>query len=125
MFFFTLVLFSAFYILHWDKAFAAELIISERFEGPYDLEWYDYVQWHTIPNFVDSGFNSGYGGAKSLIAKETNGCHSGSQCMKLYSPDPGGTSEFWTNTLSPAQNELWITWWEKLSSDYDINEGHK
>lgn len=102
----------------------ADLLISESFEGPNSLQWWDGGAWQTITNFVGSGFNQGYSDAKYDLGKATTS-YLGSQSMRLYGEYQGGTSEFWTNPFSPARSELWITWWEKLSSSYDVNEGHK
>lgn len=104
----------------------AALLISEGFEGPSDFKFYPNSNTlQTIPNFVGPGFTKGYGDAKWDIAKETNGCKSGNQCIKVCGEYVGGTCEFWTNEFNPTKTELWVTWWEKLSSTYDINEGHK
>ena len=100
-------------------------IITEGFEGPNNFKWYNVNHSETITNFVTSGFTSPYGDAKySDIAKDTSIKHSGGASIRLYDSNPGGTSEFFTKQFSP-QRELWITWWERLSSNYDINIGHK
>ena len=100
-------------------------ILSEGFEGPYSFNWYNINHSETISNFVSSGFTSPFGDAKyTNIAKDTSIKHSGNASIRLYNSSPGGTSEFFSKQFSP-QRELWITWWERISSDYDINIGHK
>ena len=110
---------TTFVVLLSSAVTRAALLISEPFEGPNDFQYYD-GSWKTIPNFANHNWQN----AKYDLAKETNGCHSGSQCIRLYGEYTGGTSEFWTSQLS-SQSELWITWWEKLSPSYDVNFGHK
>ena len=101
-------------------------LLSEGFEGPYDFDFYNINHTETISKFVGSNFASPYGGAKySNISRDNSIKHSGNSSIRLYSSTPGGTSEFFSNKFSSPQRELWITWWERLSSDYDINIGHK
>ena len=103
-------------------------ILSEGFEGPNSFKWYSESQnnWVTISNFVGSGFSSPFVDAKySNIAKDTSIKHSGNASIRLFSSSPGGTSEFSTNKFSQSQRELWISWWERISSDSDINIGWK
>lgn len=101
----------------------AALLISEPFEGPNNFDYFDGSKWVAISNFISPTFIQG--DAKYQLAKETSGCHGGSQCIRIYGEYAGGTSEFWAQLPSPERQELWITWWEKLSSSYDINFGHK
>ncbi len=103
----------------------AELLISETFEGPNTFSYWDGSAWKPLSNFVGSGFAAMYSDPKTLLGKETAGCHGGNQCIRLYEESEGGTSEFWSNAFNPTRSELWTTWWEKISSTYDINEGHK
>lgn len=104
-------------ILYLSSA-KATLLISEAFEGPYALNWWNEAsQMQTYTDFVGSGFNNGFADAKSIISKETSNCHSGSNCIRLYTSSHGGTAEYWTNAFNPQPSELWITWWEKLSID--------
>jgi len=107
------------------SAARAELLVSEGFEGPANFAYWNGTSWETLMNFVGPGFTQMFADPKLIIGKETSGCFSGNQCIRLYDETPGGTSEFWTKPFNPRRSELWITWWEKLSTDYDINEGHK
>ena len=112
-------------IIFTNQAFA-EIFFSEGFEGPNDFKWYNVDHTETITKFVGSDFSAPYSTAKmSSIEKDTSIKHSGSASIRLYSSSPGGTSEFWSPKFSTPQKELWITWWERLSKDYDINVGHK
>jgi len=107
-----------------------ELLYYEPFSGPNDLRWYNQDHYESIPDFVSSLFDRpSYNGADSSgkysnIAKDSSNYHSSPSSLRLYSSYEGGTSEVYSTKLD-NYNELWISWWERLSSDYAIMEGHK
>lgn len=115
-----------FVVLSTSAIARAELLMSEGFEGPYNFKYYANASTLvTIPNFAGPGFNAPYADNKWDLAKETSGCKSGSQCIRVCNEYAGGTCEFHANEINPPRDELWVTYWEKLSSSYDINFGHK
>lgn len=102
----------------------AALLISEGFEGPNTFRYFDFTNWQTIPNFVGPGFDNPPYDNKYALAKETSGCHGGSACIRLFGEYFGGTADLVSDRFAPQQ-ELWITYWQKLSSTYEINIHHK
>ena len=109
----------------------AEMLRSESFSGPNTLSWWDLTnkQWVDITNFVGADFDgSGFGDAKghqNTINKDTSVYHSSPASIRLYTRNTRGeTAEFWSNNFSP-QKEIWMTWWERISLNYEFNYGHK
>jgi hypothetical protein len=112
----------------FDSGF--EVDYSEPFSGPDDFRWYNIDHYEIIHDFVGLLFERpSYNGADNSgkyrnISRDTEIFHSAPASLRLYSSAEGGTSEVYTRRIE-ATDEVWVSWWERLSSDYDINEGHK
>lgn len=116
---------------------AASLLSSETFEGPCRYKWYQGTTAQYTDNFVGTDFstyasgscsNVAFGDAKNTsIYKDTSVKYAGNASMRLYPTTAGlgATSEFWSETYPSGTDEIWVSWYERISSNYYIDAGHK
>lgn len=103
------------------------LLIEEYFSGPCSLTSESGVQGDFVSNmfcnYTAGGCTSG-GMTNHYIIKDTSIYYgaSGASC-KIY-PSDVQTSEMWSDIFT-SQDEIWISWKERLSSNYNIGEYHK
>lgn len=107
----------------------ATLLIDEPFSGPCSTNSESGVQ----TNFVSSIFSnvSGVSGCANsgsdghYVVKDTTVRRGTSGAsLKLYPNKSDQTSELWSSHFA-LQDEVWISWWEFLSSDFSICQYNK